>query len=165
MTSQANPLQPLNGSDVDRHYYFMQEALLMAQSAAQDNEVPVGAVLVQDDVIIARAHNAPIQLNDPTAHAEIQCFRAAGSAKKNYRLVNCSLYVTLEPCMMCVGAIIHARIEQLIFGAYDLRAGAVISQYEGLNQSFHNHRLKVTGGIFAQESQILLKNFFKVRRS
>lgn len=143
---------------------FMQHALMLAKKAALENEVPVGAVIVKDGVIIAEGWNQPIQSNDPTSHAEILCLRRAAEKLNNYRLNNTTLYVTLEPCVMCVGAMIHARIERLIFGAFDLKAGAVNSVFQLLDDPHLNHAVKWTGGVLSLECSTILKTFFKSRR-
>lgn len=143
---------------------YMREALLLAKKAALQNEVPVGAVLVHENKIIARGFNQPILRHDPTAHAEIIALRSAGEYLKNYRFLNTTLYVTLEPCAMCVGAILHARIQRLVFGANDPKTGAVVSIAKLLDLPNLNHRINYIGGVFAQESQDLLQSFFLTRR-
>ena len=143
----------------------MDLAIEQAKIAAERNEVPIGAVLLnQDGAVLARAHNAPITLHDPTAHAEIQCLRQAGEALQNYRLCNTTLAVTLEPCLMCAGALVHARIENLIFGASDPKAGAVISRSNSLGLAFQNHRVAIRYGIRARECGQLLSDFFRSKR-
>ena len=129
-----------------------------------ENEIPVGAVLVQNDILIAQAHNQPINKNDPTAHAEIQVLRKAGNQQKNYRLVGSTLYVTLEPCAMCFGAIIHARIEMLVFGAYDKNTGTCGSVMNLNNAKIFNHKIKISGGILENDCSKILKYFFQNRR-
>ena len=143
---------------------WMRLALEEARKAEEQDEVPVGAILVKDGLLIAQAHNQPISKNDPTAHAEVQLLRAAGIKLKNYRLTGTSLYVTLEPCAMCLGAIMHARIERLIFGAYDLKAGACGSSENLVNASCFNHKINLVSGVLENESKKLLKNFFISRR-
>lgn len=143
---------------------FMAEALRLAEQGAAIGEVPVGAVLVQDGVIIGRGYNSPIGLNDPSAHAEVQAIRDAATGVENYRLPNTTLYVTLEPCHMCAGLMVHARIARVVFAAHEPRAGALESQGCFFAQSFLNHRVIITGGILADESAQLLKSFFKARR-
>ncbi|MCL4159672.1 UNVERIFIED_CONTAM: hypothetical protein GTU68_050417 [Idotea baltica] len=142
----------------------MQRALDLAKSAEQQDEVPVGAVIVMNDEIIGEGSNAPISNSDATAHAEIQAIRAACQHQKNYRLPNSTLYVTLEPCSMCAGAIIHARIERVVIAAHEPRAGAAGSALDVLNNDKLNHRCDVEFGLCAQESASLLKAFFKRRR-
>lgn len=144
--------------------YYMREALKQAELAQAMGEVPVGAVLVLDNEIIARAHNQNITLNDPSAHAEIMVLRAAGAVLNNHRLLRTQLYVTLEPCLMCLGAIVHARIDAVIFGASDPKTGACGSCVNAHEFSHHNHRVTVTGGVLADISALMLKNFFLARR-
>jgi len=143
---------------------FMQHALALAKKAELEGEVPVGAVIVKDNAIIAEGWNQPIQLNDPTSHAEIMCLRYAAKKLNNYRLNNTTLYVTLEPCAMCVGAMIHARIERLVFGAFDPKAGAVKSVFQLLDDPRFNHVVKWTSGVLSGECAAILKAFFKARR-
>lgn len=138
----------------------MRAALSEAQAAYQRDEVPVGAVLVRGDVVIAKAGNAPIGHCDPCAHAEILCLRAGAEAIGNYRLSDCDLYVTLEPCMMCVGAILQARIANLYYGASEPKTGAVSSAYHLLQNPNNFHKINVLGGIMAAESSTLLQRFF-----
>jgi tRNA(adenine34) deaminase len=143
---------------------FMSEALVQAEAAAQAGEVPVGAVLVSDGETIAAAANAPIRLNDPTAHAEILALRAAGAALENYRLPGTTLYVSLEPCPMCAAAIVHARVERLVFGAADPKTGAAGSVMNLVQDVRLNHQLTVVGGVLADEAGALLQAFFRERR-
>lgn len=145
------------------HNDYMQRALQLAQLAQQKGEVPVGAVIVYQDKIIGEGYNQPISTNDPTAHAEIIAMRQAAKHVKNYRLIDTTLYVTLEPCTMCVGAIIHTRVNQLIFGATEPKAGAVKSAFQLLDAK-HNHKVFYEGGILAEQSAKLLQDFFKQRR-
>lgn len=142
----------------------MDIALTTARAAGERGEVPVGAILVKDDTILANRGNAPIQQCDPTAHAEILAMRDAGLRIGNYRLPGTTLYVTLEPCPMCVGAMIHARIDRLVFGAADPRTGAAGSRFALATASEHNHRLAVTGGIRSEVAGELLREFFRDRR-
>ncbi len=144
----------------------MERAMILAEKAAASGEVPVGALLVKDGEVIGEGWNCPISGNDPTAHAEIMALRAAGVALENYRLPNTTLYVTLEPCPMCAGAIVHARVERVVFGAYDPKGGAAGSVFNLLpsDQRF-NHRVEVTAGIMAEECGNQLKAFFKAKRS
>ncbi len=144
---------------------FMQEALRLAVTAAAAGEVPVGAVVVKDGAIIGRGYNQPISGSDPTAHAEIMALREAAQATGNYRLVDCDLYATLEPCVMCSGAIMHARIRRLVFGAQDPKTGACGSAIDLFAQSHLNHHAEVSGGFMAAESVALLQDFFAQRRS
>ncbi len=144
---------------------FMRRALSLAEKAALSGEVPVGAVLVNaEGKIIAEAFNRPISLCDPTAHAEIIALREGARQLKNYRLLGTTLYVTLEPCPMCAGALVYARVRRLVFGAFDPKAGACGSVYNIVNDERLNHRLEVTGGVLAEEAVALLKNFFKEKR-
>ncbi len=129
------------------------------------DEVPVGAVLVQDDQLIASTHNQPISNNDPTAHAEIQLLRAAGKALNNYRLPNTTLYVTLEPCTMCLGAMIHARVSRVVFGAYDQKTGVCGSCTDLSTSQCFNHSIEIEGGVLANDCKQLLQEFFKNRRN
>lgn len=142
----------------------MRLAMAQAQLAQQADEVPVGAVLVKDGRVIASAHNRNILEFDPSAHAEIACLRHAGLALKNHRLTGCSLFVTIEPCAMCAGALVHARIERLIFGASDPKAGAVESIMQVLAHPALNHKVAVTSGVLAEECSAMMKSFFAERR-
>ena len=143
---------------------FMKRAILQAQTAYEEDEVPVGAVLVKDGEIIAESYNQLIQLNDPTSHAEINVIRKASKILGNYRLNNTSLYVTLEPCLMCCGAMIHARIENLIFSTKDPKSGAVVSNAKALDYNFINHKVTYSYGPLEEESSELLKKFFSEKR-
>jgi len=149
-------------SDLDRQ--FMAEALGLAEQAARFGEVPVGAVLVKDGETVAAAANAPIRLSDPTAHAEILALRAAGVTLENYRLPGTTLYVSLEPCPMCAAAIVHARVERLVFGAADPKTGAAGSVMNLVQDARLNHRLTVVGGVLAEQAGALLQRFFRERR-
>ncbi len=144
---------------------FMQAALAEAQTAAGQNEIPVGAVVVAGGEIIARAHNRSIMDHDPSGHAEIAALRAAGTATANYRLVDATLYVTLEPCAMCIGALIQARIRRLVFGAYDEKAGAAGSVLDLAGERKLNHRFEVNGGLLQDECGALLTAFFSGKRA
>jgi tRNA(adenine34) deaminase len=143
---------------------FMRHALALAQRARDEGEVPVGALLVQDDRIIAEAWNRPITTHDPSAHAEMLALRSAARTLGNYRLPGTTLYVTLEPCVMCAGAIIHARVARLVFGAADPKAGAVNSVYDVIGQPRLNHRVTWSGGILEQACGMILRDFFRSRR-
>ncbi len=145
--------------------YWMQKAIEMAHQAQLIKEVPVGAVVVKENKIIGSGHNKMVTLNDPSAHAEIQALRQAGSLVNNYRIIESTLYVTLEPCMMCVGAMVHARIDRVVFGAYDGKTGMLITQDQCADKTYHNHQLKYSGGILEQDCSRLLKLFFKSRRA
>ncbi len=144
---------------------FMQLALVEAQKARALGEVPVGAVLVSDNKVIATGHNQPIINNDPSAHAEVAALRAAGKNLSNYRLPNTTLYVTLEPCMMCCGAIMHARIARVVYGAADAKTGCVHSVLNLFDNPQLNHHTMVEGGVLAEECAQVLKDFFKERRA
>jgi len=143
---------------------WMRMALKAAQAAAAQGEVPVGAVLVQDNTLLAAAGNKPISLNDPTAHAEIRALRLGAETVANYRLPNTTLYVTLEPCIMCIGAMIHARIARLVYGANDPKTGAVHSLYQIGEDERLNHRLQITAGVLADDCGELLRDFFRQKR-
>lgn len=142
----------------------MEAALTEARAAAAAGEVPIGAVIVHNGEIIARGQNSVLRENDPTAHAEIVAMRAAASALANYRLLGCTLYVTLEPCAMCAGAMIHARLDRLVYAAADPKAGACGSVLAVLNHPQLNHQMQVEQGIAAEESAELLRSFFRERR-
>lgn len=143
---------------------YMQEAISLAQQAGSNNEVPVGAVVVKNGEIIGRGSNAPISLNDPSAHAEMLAIRNAAKHLGNYRLVDCTLYVTLEPCAMCAGAIQHARLSKLIYGASDPKTGVCGSVINLMAEAKLNHHTDVTGGVLADECGAILSAFFKQRR-
>jgi tRNA(adenine34) deaminase len=142
----------------------MEEALGQAERARQAGEVPVGAVLVREGRLLAGAHNSPISRMDPTAHAEILALRAAAAAVGNYRLPGTTLYVTLEPCLMCAGAMVHARIGRLVFGAVDPKGGAVVSLGRILEEPRLNHAVTVTGGILRERCAEILSGFFREKR-
>jgi len=144
--------------------YWMKRALELAHEAEALGEVPVGAVIVKDNQIIAEAFNQPIASHDASSHAEINALRAAGETLNNYRLLDTTLYVTLEPCVMCVGAMIHARVARVVYGASDPKTGALGSAFNLLNAMHHNHIFEVTAGVLADESGTLLQEFFKARR-
>jgi tRNA(adenine34) deaminase len=144
---------------------WMREALRLARRAQQLGEVPVGAVLVRGDEAVAEGWNQPIAAHDPSAHAEMVAMRAAAQTLKNYRLNGLTLYVTLEPCVMCAGAIVHARLDRLVFGAADPKAGAVHSVYDVIAQPRLNHRVAWAGGVLADECGALLQDFFRARRT
>ena len=142
----------------------MRMALKEAERAYDEGEVPVGAVVVIDGKIVSRGYNMVEKLNDPTAHAEMMALRKAGSALKNYRLCDATIYVTLEPCVMCMGAISHARIKRLVFGAFDPKRGAVCHALSLTDASFLNHRIGWVGGVLGRECSELLKDFFRAKR-
>jgi len=142
----------------------MREALALAAQGAALGEVPVGAVLVHEGVIVGRGFNCPISTHDPSAHAEMVAIRAAAQSLHNYRLPGSTLYVTLEPCSMCAGLIVHARIQRVVYGAAEPKAGVVASQGAFFNQGFLNHRVLVEGGVLGEECGMALSAFFKARR-
>jgi len=143
---------------------WMAKAISLAEEAASQGEVPVGAVLIKDDALIAKGSNSPIKDNDPTAHAEIAALRLGAKIVNNYRLPGTTLYVTLEPCIMCMGAIIHARIKRLVIGATDPKSGAAFSVYNIGNDNLLNHSIIINKGICENECRELLERFFKSRR-
>lgn len=143
---------------------FMRAALALAEQAAGDGEVPVGSVVVRDGEIVGRGANRPVTAHDPAAHAEIVALRDAGHTVRNYRLTGCTLYVTIEPCVMCAGAIMHARIARLVYGARDPKTGACGSVVDLFADQRLNHHTEVTEGVLAGESGILLSDFFAARR-
>ena len=151
--------------DRSRDSSFMREALALAAEGAALGEVPVGAVLVQDGAIIGRGFNCPISTHDPSAHAEMVAIRAAASSLNNYRMPGSTLYVTLEPCSMCAGLIVHSRIARVVYGALEPKAGIVQSQGQFFTQGFLNHRVLYEGGVLAEECGAVLSEFFKARRA
>ena len=161
MNSATETLNPIADSDIA----FMYEALRLAEQAALAGEVPVGAVVVKDGRIIGRGSNAPISRHDPTAHAEISALRDAAQHLGNYRLVDCELFVTLEPCAMCVGAMFHARISRVVFGARDPKTGAAGSVCNLFEEERLNHHAQVCGGVLADECGNVLSEFFALRRA
>ena len=149
---------------IEQDEIWMRRALELAAQAEALGEVPVGAVIVRDGEVIGEGFNQPISSCDPSAHAEIVAVRAAAKSVNNYRLPGASIYVTLEPCTMCIGALIHARIERLIYGTTEPKSGAVISQSQLLMADYFNHRIEFTGGVLAHECQHQLSQFFQKRR-
>ncbi len=143
---------------------FMREALKEAKAAYQKGEVPIGAVIVRDGQVIARGHNLREELSDPTAHAEIVAMREAGKALVGWRLPGTTLYVTIEPCPMCAGALVQARVARVVYGAADIKAGAVHSLYNITEDDRLNHQLEVTGGVLEEEAAGLMRDFFRSRR-
>jgi len=150
--------------DAAVHDRFMRLALDQARLALDAGEVPIGAVVVVDDVVAGRGFNQPIGRHDPTAHAEILAMREAAHAAANYRLTGATLYVTLEPCLMCAGAMVHARIGTLVFGAAEPRTGAVVSNLQALALPHHNHRVEVVSGVLDSDCRDLMQEFFRARR-
>lgn len=149
----------------NQDYFWMRKAMKMADQALKSDEVPVGAVLVYKNTLIAEAHNQPIKLCDPTAHAEMLCLRQAGKCLKNYRLNQSTLYITLEPCTMCAAAIMHARISRVVFGTADPKAGAMGSYLSVPNYLSHLHKnIEIISGVYAQENSQNLKQYFSDRR-
>lgn len=144
---------------------WMRRALALAQRGAEQGEVPVGAVLVRDGGVIGEGWNRPIETHDASAHAEIVAMRAAGQRMGNYRLTDSTLYVTLEPCVMCVGALIHARVNRVVYAAREPKTGAVDSVFPLLRAEQHNHRIEVLGGVLADEAAEQLRGFFRQRRA
>ena len=145
--------------------FWMSVAIELAKQAGESGEVPVGAVLILDDKMIGKGRNQSIELNDPSAHAEIQALREGGSKIGNYRLNGSKIYVTIEPCTMCIGALVHARIEKLIFGAREPKSGAVSCTNDILEKHSFNHRFKVIEGVLEDECSQLMRNFFRARRN
>ena len=143
---------------------WMKIAISEANLANDEGEIPVGAVIIQNKKLIVKAHNQPIINHDPTAHAEVEALRKAGRKLKNYRLSGSTLYVTLEPCAMCLGAMMHARIERIVFGASDPKTGVCGSKADLTSETFFNHRIKVQGGVLEKETKNLLQSFFKSKR-
>ena len=152
----------MNPASTDLRY--MERALALAEAAGRQGEVPVGAIIVRDGEVLGEGWNRPIGEADPTAHAEVVALRAAASKLGNYRLTGATLYVTLEPCAMCSGAIIHARLARVVFGAFDPRTGAAGSVLEVLNTTRLNHRVEITGGVLQAATAAQLQQFFRARR-
>lgn len=144
--------------------FWMRLALQNARQAAEEGEVPVGAVIVEGEELLAEASNSPVHTTDPTAHAEINALRLACQHRNNYRLPGATLYVTLEPCIMCMGALLHARIKRLVYGAVDLKSGAADSLYQLGSDQRLNHQLEISDGILKEECAELLRSFFQKRR-
>ena len=151
--------------DRSRDQHFMREALALAAQGAAMGEVPVGAVVVQNGEIVGRGFNCPITGSDPSAHAEMVAIRAAAQSLSNYRLPGSTLYVTLEPCSMCAGLIVHSRVSRVVFGALEPKAGVAQSQGQFFGQGFLNHRVLIEGGVLAEECGAILSEFFKARRA
>lgn len=151
-------------TEIEQDQYWMAKALEYADRAEQQNEIPVGAVIVKDNQIVAAGWNQSICNHDPSAHAEMLAVREAGKVLENYRLVDCTLYVTLEPCPMCAGVLVHSRLKRLVFGASDAKTGAAGSIMNIVNEPKLNHQLDVTQGVLAEECAQKLSDFFKRRR-
>jgi tRNA(adenine34) deaminase len=143
---------------------WMQQAIALAKRAEKEGEVPIGAVLVKENQLLAEGWNRSITECDASAHAEIIAIRAAGQVLKNYRLINTVLYVTLEPCLMCLGAMIHSRIQRVVFGAYDTKRGAICHKFQLTEAPFLNHTLDWEGGVLERETSALLRDFFRAKR-
>lgn len=155
------------GSDLTEQHsdqYWMEQALALAEKAQAQGEVPVGALVVLDNEVIGRGWNQPISSHDPCAHAEIMALRDAGQNVSNYRLPNSTLYVTIEPCAMCAGAMIHARVARMVYGATEPKSGVAQSNLQFFSQDFLNHRLEVEGGVCEESCRAVIKGFFKQRR-
>jgi len=161
--SELSVAEPSMSDKVDEH--FMQRAFELAQQAESHNEIPVGAVVVYQDKIVGEGFNQSIMLNDPSAHAEMLAIREAGKALNNYRLLNCTLYVTLEPCPMCAGLLIHSRIERIVYASADLKTGAAESVFNLLDNDKLNHKVKIKGKVMNEQCSELISAFFKRRRS
>ena len=146
------------------HETFMEAAIEQARRGLDAGEVPIGAVLVVNGEIVARAYNRPITSVDPTAHAEVIVLRAAARASRNYRLTDATVYVTLEPCLMCVGALVHARVREVVYGAAEPKTGALVSMVRALESPGLNHRFAVTGGVLEEQCRGLVQAFFRERR-
>jgi tRNA(adenine34) deaminase len=159
LSAPSLPREALNA-----HEPFMRLALEEARWAGAAGEVPVGAVVVLDGQVVGRGHNRPVAAADPTAHAELEALRAAGRRLGNYRLTGATLYVTVEPCLMCAGACVHARLGEVVFGTPDAKAGAVVSRARILDAPAWNHRVRVVGGVLAAEAGELMQAFFRTRR-
>lgn len=153
-----------SAAQASKDEFFMRKAIELANKAQSYNEIPVGAVIVANGEIIGEGFNQCIMNNDPSAHAEMMAIRDAGKAIENYRLIDCTLYVTLEPCMMCSGLLVHSRISRLVYGAKDLKTGAAGSAFNLVEHEKHNHKINVTECVLAEECGELLSSFFKRRR-
>lgn len=160
---KSRPESPLSESEFT-HEHWMRYALTLARRAWEEGEVPVGAVLVHNNQVIGEGWNRPIGRHDPTAHAEIMALRQGGLVLQNYRLLETTLYVTLEPCVMCAGAMVHGRIGSLVFGARDAKTGAIGSLMDVLGHPGMNHQVTVTEGVLAEECSAILSDFFRARR-
>ncbi len=158
------PTNDLFGTEVTSDIHGMQLALQMAQRAYELNEVPVGAVVVQEGKVIGQGFNQPIKSLDPSAHAEVVAIRNAALNIENYRLIDSCLYVTVEPCTMCTGLLVHSRVKRLVYGTTEPKAGAIVSALQLPEQSFYNHKLQVEGGVLAEECSTLMSSFFAQRR-
>lgn len=160
----TSPLEPFLYEHMNDEIFFMREALREAKTAEKENEVPIGCVIVKNSKIISRAHNQTIKKNDPIAHAEILAIKKAARKTKNYRLINCLMYVTIEPCPMCAGALVWARISKVIYGAADKKAGSCESVLSIVHNKRFNHRVEIKRGVLQKACADLVKRFFKKRR-
>ncbi len=151
-------------AQLERDESFMRLALVQAQQAEQLGEVPVGAVIVRDGIVLGEGHNQPISANDPTAHAEVMALRHAAKQAQNYRLPDATLYVTIEPCTMCLGALVHARISRIVYGATEPKAGVLTSQGQLHQADYFNHKIAVTGGVLSEACRAIVQEFFQARR-
>ena len=165
MEIQNQSIPPTHSPPISGDVVFMREALQLARQAEAVGEVPVGAIVVKDGAVIGRGFNAPISRHDPSAHAEMMALREAARHLGNYRLVGCELFVTLEPCVMCVGAMFHARVARVVFGARDPKTGACGSVVDLFAEQRLNHHAEVSGGVLAEECGLVLSNFFAMRRA
>ena len=163
--NDSQSIEKLSIEQLAQDQKWMTLAMLLAEQAEAKGEVPVGAVLVKDDTMIASGFNLSITEHDPTAHAEMECIRAAGKVLQNYRMLGATLYVTLEPCSMCAGAIVHSRIARVVYGAKDLKTGAAGSVINLLQHSEFNHQVEVTAGVLAEQCAEQLSAFFRRRRA
>lgn len=155
----------MSAADAERDEDFMQMALAEARLVAERGEVPVGAVVVDPSgLVLATSGNRPIELHDPSGHAEMLAMRQAAAGLNNYRLTGCTVYVTLEPCPMCAGAMVHARLARVVFGAEDPKGGGLVSRYRIGSDGLLNHRLEIEGGVLAEDASVLLRDFFRERR-
>lgn len=157
-------MKQIDYDQAQQDVYWLNQALFVAEQAQACGEVPVGAILVKNNQLIAQSGNSSIQRHDPTAHAEVMVLREAAKVLKNYRLVDTTLYVTLEPCMMCAGALLHARIKRLVFGAYDKRTGVAGGCFDWLMDDRHLHKIDITGGVLQDQCAALLQSFFSAKR-
>ncbi len=157
-------MKQIDYDQAQQDVYWLNQALFVAEQAQACGEVPVGAILVKNNQLIAQSGNSSIQRHDPTAHAEVIVLREAAKVLKNYRLVDTTLYVTLEPCMMCAGALLHARIKRLVFGAYDKRTGVAGGCFDWLMDDRHLHKIDITGGVLQDQCAALLQSFFSAKR-
>ena len=160
--TKANSLEAMTQAQLDEH--FMRHAMQLAQKAESIGEIPVGAVVVANGEIIGEGYNQSILLHDPSAHAEMLAIRQAGSVLENYRMLDCTLYVTLEPCPMCAGLLVHSRINRIVYAADDLKTGAAGSVFNLVANDKLNHQIEVSSGVLAEQCSTMLSNFFKKRR-